>query len=281
MREPVFSLLNVGWAKDDERWNFGPICSTFMRMYWVTRGEATVTMGNRDYTLRAGHFYLIPPLRTHYDRSKGLFEHFYLHVADSSHMLAHILEHYNLPFEVAADERCSQFFVQLTEQYPSFTLPRPNPESYENVMGLMASEHRYAALPLSQRMEVEGMLMMILARFVSLARKQMQVTDNRISNSIRYIEDNLQLSLSIDMLATNAALSKEQFIRLFHRQTGTSPMAYIISRRIFRAQMLLSQGGLSVKEVSTQLGFGYPSYFCRIFRKHVGMSPKQFVMQNK
>lgn len=56
------TLLNAGWAKDDERWNFGPICSTYMRIYWVTRGSAYVTLNGKEHMLTEGHFYLIPPV---------------------------------------------------------------------------------------------------------------------------------------------------------------------------------------------------------------------------
>ena len=275
------SLLNVGWAKDDERWNFGPICSTFMRIYWVTRGSATVTMNGQNYSLKEGHFYFIPPLTTHYDHSEGVFEHYYLHVADNIHLLGGLLERFKVPFEVQADEVCSQFFVKLMQRYPHFALPKPNPESYESTMGLLASERRFTDLPVADRFLVNGMLFMILSCFFNQAYERVRVSDNRIGHGLRFIEEHLSEPLSIVILAGNAALSKEQFIRLFHRQTGTTPAAYIISRRIFRAQTMLSHGHRSVKEVAARLGYDNLSYFCRLFRQHVGMSPRQFVRQNR
>jgi hypothetical protein len=40
-----FQLLNQGFSKLDATWNFGPICSRFTRIYYVSEGEGWVSVG--------------------------------------------------------------------------------------------------------------------------------------------------------------------------------------------------------------------------------------------
>ena len=275
------TLLNAGWAKDDERWNFGPICSTFMRIYWVTRGSAYVTLNGKEHMLTEGHFYLIPPLITHYDRSDGVFEHYYFHVSCSTQMTEQVFGRYTLPFEVESNQACCKFFVEIARRFPELKLPQPEPDSYETTPGLVSSARRFAQYPIGVRYEINGILLQLFSRFLNSSTERAPITDNRIGESVWLIEKNMTRSIAISELASRASLSKEQFIRLFHRQMGQTPTAYIISRKIAHAQMLFAQHHLTVKEVALQLGYQNISYFCRSFRKLVGMSPRQFILQNQ
>ena len=274
-------LLNAGWAKDDEKWNFGPICSAFMRIYWVTKGSATVTMNNREYPLTEGHFYLIPPLATHYDHSSGTFEHYYLHIADEPRSSQASFQPYELPFEVTAHPTYSQFFKEICNNHPELRLPQPDPVSYENTTSLLAATQRFVDYSISERLRIHGMLYMILSLFLDKAVRQQRVTDQRINQALTYINEHICESICIAQLAEKAALSREQFIRLFYRQTGSTPTAYIITQKIYQAQILLAERKKSVKQVAAFLGYDNQSYFSRLFRQHVGMSPSMFFMQNK
>jgi AraC family transcriptional regulator len=57
---------------------------------------------------------------------------------------------------------------------------------------------------------------------------------------------------------------------------GDSPQQYIIRRRMERAQTLLSDGDLSILEVSMQCGYSQQSHFAATFRRLVGMSPSAY-----
>ena len=274
-------LLNAGWAKDDDRWNFGPICSTFMRIYWVTKGSASVTINGQVHPLTEGHFYLIPPLATHYDHSSDTFEHYYLHIADSLRTFEQLSQRYDLPFEVPANPTCAQFFVNITDDHPELRLPQPDPISYETATGLLAAADRFADYSIGERFRILGMLFMILSLFLDKAMRHHRITDERINRALTYINDHIRESISITQLADAASLSREQFIRLFGRQAGSTPTAYIITRKIHQAQILLAERKMSIKQVSTLLGYDNQSYFSRLFRQHVGMSPSMFIMQNK
>jgi iron complex transport system substrate-binding protein len=61
--------------------------------------------------------------------------------------------------------------------------------------------------------------------------------------------------------------------KLFKETYGTSPHAYLLSKRMDHAAHLLSEGQ-SVSAVSAALGYSSPYNFSRAYKKHFGYPPK-------
>ena len=98
----------------------------------------------------------------------------------------------------------------------------------------------------------------------------------KIQESIRYMNDHLELSLSVDDLAERVFLSPYHFIRLFKKFTGKTPHEYLIDLRIDQAKYYLKSTEKSVKEIAFLCGFSSESNFCNSFRKRIGSSPLQY-----
>ena len=92
----------------------------------------------------------------------------------------------------------------------------------------------------------------------------------------QYAEANLDWNLSVSELAEIAGYSRFHFTRLFGQYEKCSPKSYLSNLRIWRAKELLSTPELAVKDIAGQCGFADPSYFCRQFRKIVGLSPGEY-----
>ena len=69
--------------------------------------------------------------------------------------------------------------------------------------------------------------------------------------------------------------SEKYLIRLFKRNTGQSPLQYLITKKIQRAQEMLANSDMTVKAIAATLHYDY-YYFLRLFRKKTGMTPNQF-----
>lgn len=276
-----FSLLNVGFAADNDQWNFGPICSSFSRIYLVTKGSAFVEFGGKRHLLTPGHLYLIPAFTTHYDISHGLFEHYYIHFIDTSQLVLDLYHKYELPFEIEAEDNLETFFRDIIANFPDYALRHSLPSTYDNSSTIVRSLQDFESLPVGKRMLLNGEIHIMLAHFFMKARERMSVTDDRISKALWLIERNLAKAPSLDSLAAGALLGKERFIRLFKQQTGQTPTAYIINQKITKAQVMLSSRKYTVKEVAFGVGFDSVSYFGRQFKKVTGMSPLRFAMQNR
>ncbi len=101
------------------------------------------------------------------------------------------------------------------------------------------------------------------------------VYNDKVSNVIRYINDNLHEELSLEMLACRFYISKYHLLREFKRHTGYTIHQYIHKKRLIMARMLLKEG-LKVTEVCLKCGFGDYSNFIRSFKNEFGHSPKYY-----
>jgi len=82
--------------------------------------------------------------------------------------------------------------------------------------------------------------------------------------------------LSLEMLATEACLSKYHFLRLFRSAYGYSPHQYIQQQRIEKARTLLARSNTPVSDVADQLGFANSQSFTRLFTQRMGVSPTRW-----
>jgi len=88
-----------------------------------------------------------------------------------------------------------------------------------------------------------------------------------------YIESRLDSSIRADELAVVLKLSTSHFFRAFRRTFGESPIAYIMRRRIRRAQELMLASRAPLSQVALECGLCDQAHLCRCFRRFVGTSP--------
>jgi len=96
---------------------------------------------------------------------------------------------------------------------------------------------------------------------------------NAIENMM---QSNLHQELSLDALAHHCQLSKFHFCKKFKELTDTSPIQHFINMKIQRACFKLDNTENTVKIIGESLGYSDPYYFSRLFKKMIGMSPKQY-----
>ncbi|MBR2344301.1 MAG: helix-turn-helix domain-containing protein [Lentisphaeria bacterium] len=77
-------------------------------------------------------------------------------------------------------------------------------------------------------------------------------------------------------LAKKIGRSEAQMLRIFRREFGTSPIAYLLDKKLEQAMLMLRDTAFSIKEISIKLGFKDEFYFSRLFRKKCGKSPREY-----
>lgn len=81
----------------------------------------------------------------------------------------------------------------------------------------------------------------------------------------------------IEMLARQSGASPQRFYRAFRRMTGLSPHKYLTVLRLTRSLGLLATGLGSVAEVAHAVGYTDELYFSRLFKRAMGISPRQYI----
>ena len=102
------------------------------------------------------------------------------------------------------------------------------------------------------------------------------LSEARLGTVMARIETDFNRSLSVSELAQLAHLSQFHFARMFRRQVGTSPHAYIVGKRMDRAKQLLAHTDVPIKEIATNIGYSAHAHFTSTFRRHCGTTPAAF-----
>lgn len=96
-----------------------------------------------------------------------------------------------------------------------------------------------------------------------------------------FMEENLFRPIYLSELSEIAGLSRMHFAAQFRAATGQSPHAYLLQRKIERAQTLLSDLTLTVTDVASIVGFKNKAHFANSFRKIVGEPPSRWRSNNR
>lgn len=101
-----------------------------------------------------------------------------------------------------------------------------------------------------------------------------------VESTLKYLKENYHKHLSLDDLAAQAFLSKDYFARLFRETTGMPISALLQKIRIEEACKLLTNTSMKVDDIALQCGFSDIKYFYNAFKKHTGLTPRQYRITN-
>lgn len=88
-----------------------------------------------------------------------------------------------------------------------------------------------------------------------------------------YIDSHLHESSSLHVLAAVLGLGVWSFGRRFRESFGVAPHRYVIERRVERAERLLTQGSMPLKEVACACGFADQAHMTRMLRSRRAITP--------
>lgn len=97
-----------------------------------------------------------------------------------------------------------------------------------------------------------------------------------VESSIIYIMNNLSESLSLSVVAKAQNVSKQYLSAVFKRDTQKTITQFITEKRIEHAVTLLTTTKLKIETISQHCGILDLQYFCKLFKKITGKSPKEY-----
>ena len=100
--------------------------------------------------------------------------------------------------------------------------------------------------------------------------------NNPITQVVEFIRMNLKENISMKNLSEKACMSSTSFYRFFKRELGVSPIEFVLNEKIKCAKLLLKNPSIQINEVCYLSGFEDANYFIRLFKKHEGITPKQY-----
>lgn len=98
-----------------------------------------------------------------------------------------------------------------------------------------------------------------------------------IRQAKEYIDDHYdEQDLSLHTVAKQVGFSPSHFSAIFSQETGRTFIEYLTKRRIEAAKRQLTETSAKLHEIATAIGYSDSHYFSYVFKKHVGVSPKEY-----
>ncbi|MBN2352992.1 MAG: AraC family transcriptional regulator [Spirochaetales bacterium] len=97
----------------------------------------------------------------------------------------------------------------------------------------------------------------------------------RMNAALDYIEEHLEENVDWMRAAAGANCSTRHFLRMFEALAGMGPGEYVRRRRLSRAALELSRGGVKVIDLALRLGYETPDAFGRAFKRELGLTPSE------
>lgn len=220
-----------------------------------TEGEGIAEIGGTEYPFTPGTIHIVPPNMPHRKRSSGGFRDLYFHTdtLQPEPVSAKNAFAPQKPISLA-DDVCHTMEKILSVLLERYLLHQRTDEITEALYG------------------------------VALQLIEEWTRDTAPDHVIRQLIHTITVSYSdpdfhVTEALTATGYSKDHIRRQFHQFTGMTPNEYLTDIRIQYAKRLLRQKNklrLPVSEIAWMCGFYDAAYFCRLFRKHVGVSPSEY-----
>lgn len=133
---------------------------------------------------------------------------------------------------------------------------------------------------LSRLKEAEEMLAWFHTRVIQVSIEEINSRNQglfklTVEQLLSYLRENYMLDISLDELAEKASVSTYTLSRAFKETLGVNFIEYLTQIRLERAKELLVESDMKINGIAEKVGY-QPSYFNRIFKKAVGMTPNQY-----
>ncbi|TQK63002.1 iron complex transport system substrate-binding protein [Brevibacillus sp. AG162] len=190
------------------------------------------------------------------------------------------LEYYLILYKAHLPLPCRQELLRLLEQTQPFHIQYGfTPMHQANVfVAISRMQQAWNQNGNLDKLRAKALLYQLVCELMAQMESQgIGVTvPNLVVQAVRYIEEHYAEAFTLDDFAALLNCSPRSLQRTFKAQLAVGPIDYLIQVRIQKAQELLRQTNLGLKEVAESVGYTDSYYFSRIFKKYTGFSPSVY-----
>jgi AraC family transcriptional regulator len=99
---------------------------------------------------------------------------------------------------------------------------------------------------------------------------------HKLRRVIERMNSDLDTDLDLKTIASESGYSRNHFLRMFRAATECTPHQYFLRLRIEKAQSLMKNRSLRIIDIAESCGFTSQSQFSRVFRRVIGVTPRQY-----
>ncbi|MNM89135.1 Exoenzyme S synthesis regulatory protein ExsA [compost metagenome] len=106
--------------------------------------------------------------------------------------------------------------------------------------------------------------------------RSLQASDALVARTQEWAAQHYDNEAPVAAMVQMSGLAERTFQRRFAQATGMTPLDYIHTLRLEEAKQLLESGDLPVEAIALEIGYQDASFFGRLFRRKVGLTPAQY-----
>ncbi|MDO5407972.1 MAG: AraC family transcriptional regulator [Eubacteriales bacterium] len=247
---------------------------TQYEIFYIIEGERVFFFNNREYIARAGDLILVTSNLIHMTKSvTGSNEG---HNRIILYITREKMESYDALYP-------SLHLVQfLDDYYGVYHLDR---EQQALILNLFRSiRHSLASRSRNYRIGIDLDILSWFFKLMEFVRRQNQEMPHDSDNPkyqaaykiADYLSENCERPISLDELSSQFFLSKSYICRIFKEVTGYTVSEYSNIHRIRKAKRYLEETDMSISEISHTLGYESLTYFERMFKHYMTLSPLKY-----
>ena len=229
-------------------------CDVYVFEY-VISGEGTIEADGEKIPVHGGMFYCIRKGvgETHYSSEVNPYEKIWINL--DGEMVEKMFDFFSLGHVYCTEVNLMNIFIEIHDKL----------------------EH----MDDSNAADAYAEIMSLLFNMLTLATKEKFFPSssggNTLDKKIRsYIDANIYNDISLDKIAAEFGITKMHVIRVFKQKFGTTPIQYILDRKISISKSLLTGTVMPIKEIASLLRYSNTQHFSGSFKKAVGCTPNKY-----
>lgn len=151
----------------------------------------------------------------------------------------------------------------------------------EDMLPQRAAQLAEMQLDEANKHQVFGVFHGIVNLLFDFAENQFGLSPDTMQRVLNYIERNLNNGMTLEEVADNANISVCYLSRLFKKTLQVNFVSYLTARRMELAKELLLTTEFPVTNIAIELSYSDVNYFCKVFKKEVGLSPAGYRRSSK
>jgi AraC-like DNA-binding protein len=255
----LLSVIEYGWEVHKAGSSYGPAERDYYILHFITKGKGRFVIGDKEYILKKGDCFLLPPKITTYYEADKKNPYTYYWIGFDGIEAKGLLEKTGL---VIGDNYVihPKNFNSVFEMFSNFDVSTTN----------------NSAIPY----QLVGKLYLLFSEIMSDQSSENEQKSNYVDLAINYMNLNYAKNISIELLSRIVGVDRTYFYRLFKESTKISPKEYLSNLRIEKAKMLLCNSNMNIKEIALSVGFSNYLSFERVFKEKSGVNPTIYRKKN-